>query len=460
MPKILHMHKLSSITIVTLLFCLLSNVTIFAQEKIIDEVIAVVGDNEILLSDIEHDYQQALMNGMSAATGDLKCKLLEEKLKQKLMINQAILDSIEVDENNVINQVDARINQFITNAGGKEKLEEYFNEPLQQIKEEQMDYMRDYMRMQQMQSKIIENIKPTPSQVRAYYRKTPKDSLPMVPVQYEIQKIAVYPRIDQKEIDRVKNKLRDFQKQVAEGRDFATLAVLYSEDPGSATTGGDLGWATRGTFVPAFANVAFNMREKNKVSKIVETEYGYHIIQLLDRKGDRIHVRHILMKPKITPEANKEAAERLDSISKLIKDSSYTFEEAALKFSMDKDTRNNGGLMVNPNTQSSNFQLSAIRQPRLAKEVQKLDEGEISHPFKIQDEKTGQDEYVIVKQKRKIAPHKANISDDYQLIQSIMTHKEEQKTISDWITEKSGSTYITIDDDWKTCPFEFKNWIK
>ncbi len=453
------MHKLSSITIVSLIFCLLSNVSAFSQQKIIDEVIAVVGDNEILLSDIEYDYQQALMNNMSAASGNLKCQLFEEKLKQKLMINQAILDSIEVDENNVINQVDSRINQFINNAGGKEKLEEYFNKPLRQIKEEQMKYVRDYNRMSLMQSTIVENIHPTPSQVRAYYRKTPSDSLPMVPVQYEIQKIAVYPTIDQKEIDRVKSKLRDFQKQVAEGRDFATLAVLYSEDPGSATTGGDLGWVTRGGLVPEFANVAFNMQEKNKVSKIVETEYGYHIIQLLDRKGDRIHVRHILMKPKVTSDANKEAMNRLDSISKFIADSSLTFEEAALRFSMDKDTRNNGGLMVNMQTQSSNFQLAAITQPRLAKELQKMDEGEISKPFKIMDDK-GHDVYVIIKQKRKISPHRANIRDDYQLIQSIMTQKEEQKAISDWIEEKSAETYITIDEAWKNCPFEFKNWIK
>jgi peptidyl-prolyl cis-trans isomerase SurA len=455
------MHKISKTLIATLIVTLFTGSFSIAQKNVIDQVIAVVGDNIILKSDIEYQYQQAVMQGVSAK-GNLKCKLFEQQLIQKLMLNQAVLDSIEINENSVINEVDRKMNVFIDRAGGKEKLEEWFNKSVIQIKKEQMQVVRDQMLTQSMQRNITEGIEPTPSQVRAYYRKTPQDSLPMVPIQYEIQKIAVYPKIEQKEIDRVKTQLRDFQRQVAEGRDFATLAVLYSEDPGSATSGGDLGWATRGTFVPEFANVAFNIREKNKVSKIVETEFGYHIIQLLDRKGERIHLRHILMKPKVSVKANKDAVSRLDSISSLINDDKMPFEEAALYFSMDKDSRTNGGIMVNARTQSSNFQLaelSSMGMSQIAKELQKLKEGEISKPFAIKDE-NGKDVYIIIKQKRKIEPHRANMSDDYQLIQNIMTEKKRNDAINDWIKNKQKETYVTIREEWEKCDFEFKNWIK
>lgn len=452
------MHTKTILLIAIIANVLFVSAPLISQKNIVDEVIAVVGDNAILMSDVEYQYQQAVMQGMSAK-GDLKCKLFEQQLIQKLMLNQAVLDSVEVSENNVISEVDRRMNEFINRAGGREKLEEWFNKSVLQIKREQMTVVRDQMLTESMQRTITEKIEPTPSQVRAYYRKTSQDSLPMVPVQYEIQKIAVYPQIDQIEIDRVKARLRDFQKQVADGRDFATLAVLYSEDPGSATSGGDLGWSTRGSLVPEFANVAFNMQEVNKVSKIVQTEYGYHIIQLLEKKGERVHVRHILMKPKVSPDANKEAIHRLDSVSKLITDEELTFEEAALYYSMDKDTRNNGGLMVNMRTQSSNFELAAIDEPQLAKELQKLKEGEFSKPLSIKDDK-GHDVFVIIKQKRRIDTHRANLKDDYQLIQSIMNEKRKQDAIEDWIKEKQLDTYITIGDDWINCDFEFKNWIK
>jgi peptidyl-prolyl cis-trans isomerase SurA len=443
--------------IITLSFCSFTS----AQQNVIDEVIAVVGDNAILKSDIEYQYQQAIMQGVSAK-GDLKCQLFEQQLIQKLMLNQAILDSVEVNENSVINEVDRKINMFIERAGGQDKLEEWFNKSVIQIKKEQMQVVRDQMLTQTMQQNITADINPTPSQVRAYYRKTSQDSLPMVPVQYEIEKIAMYPKVEQEEIDRVKTQLRTFQKQVAEGRDFATLAVLYSEDPGSATSGGDLGWATRSTYVPEFANVAFNMQEKNKVSKIVETEFGYHIIQLLDRKGERIHVRHILLKPKISSEANQNAISRLDSISQLVNDDKMSFEEAAMRFSMDKDSRTNGGLMVNAQSQSSSFQLSqlsAMRMPEIAKQVQRLKESEISKPFSMKDDK-GKDVYVIIKQKRQIEPHRANMSSDYQLIQNIMTDKKRNDAINDWINNKQQDTYVTIREEWQGCNFEYKNWIK
>ncbi len=431
----------------------------FAQKNLIDEVVAVVGDNAILRSDIEYQYEQALMEGVANYSGDMKCHIFEQILVQKLMLNQAKLDSITVSENEVVNQVDSRMNYFIQRIGDKEKLEEYFNKSMLQIKRDQMDMVRTQMMTQQMQREITKNIKVTPSQIRAYYRNLPEDSLPMVPTQYEMQQIVIYPKVEMEEIERVKTQLRDFQRQINEGRDFATLAVLYSEDPGSAAHGGDLGWYTRSGFVPEFANVAFNLQEKNKVSKIVETEFGFHIIQLIDRKGERINVRHILLKPKVSEKNRTEAKSYLDSIATYIDDKKFTFEEAALRFSMDKDSRSNGGVMVNPENGSTKFEIGQIPS-EIAKSIQNLKEGEMSRPFFMMDERKGKETYRLVVLKRKIAPHRANLADDYKLLQDMMEENMRDKTLKEWITNKQKETYITIDKNWRNCDFEYKHWLK
>lgn len=430
---------------------------IAAQTNVIDEVVAIVGDKPVLRSDIEHQYQQALMEGTNF-TGDAKCKIFEDQLIQNLLLTQAVLDSVEVSENEVVNEVDRRMNYFIQQIGDKEKLEEYFNKSILQIKREQMDMVRNQMMTQRMRGTITKDLKTTPAEIRLYYKNVIPDSLPMIPTQYELQQLSIYPPIDQKEIDRVKDQLRDFQKQVNEGRDFATLAVLYSEDPGSATRGGDLGWATRSTFVPEFATVAFNLQDKNKVSKIVETEYGFHIIQLLDRKGDRINVRHILIKPKVGSKDKEKAFARIDSISTMIKDKKITFEEAALRFSMDKDTRANGGLMVNEASGSSKFAIDEM-PPEVTKASQKLKEGEISAPFLMKD-KNGKDVYRVVLLKKKTDPHRANLVDDYQTLQNMLLQKKQQDTMENWVREKQKSTYISIDKSFVNCEFQYPGWGK
>jgi len=454
------MHRMKFVNYFFIVSCLivLSINNAHAQNNnTIDEVIAVVGDKPILLSDIEHQYQQALMEG-SSFEGDGKCKIFEEQLIQKLLLSQAILDSIEVGENEVVNEVDRRMNYFIQQIGDKEKLEEYFNKSILQIKKEQMEMVRNQMMTQRMQQEITKSIKVTPSDIRLFYRDINPDSLPTVPVQYEMEQISVYPPIEQKEVDRVKDQLRDFQKQVNDGRDFATLAVLYSEDPGSATRGGDLGWATRSTFVPEFANVAFNLQEKNKVSKIVETEYGYHIIQLIDRKGDRINVRHILIKPKVSAKAKERAFHATDSLANLIRTNQMTFEEAALRFSMDKDTRGNGGLMVNPQTNSPMFEMSQM-EPEIIKAVQGLKEGEFSAPFLMKD-RNGRDVYRIVLLKKKLESHKANPRDDYQLLQDMLIASKKKEKMHNWIKEKQRTTYISIKKEWSNCDFDYDGWGK
>ncbi|TRX62514.1 peptidylprolyl isomerase [Carboxylicivirga sp. M1479] len=446
------------IKISTLLLALtISYQVVEAQTNVIDEVIAVVGDNAILKSDIEHQYEQALVEGANYA-GDLKCHLFEQALISKLLLNQAELDSVEVGENEVVNQVDQRVNYFISQIGDKEKLEEYFNKSLLQIKRDQMEMVRTQMLTQRMQQEITKDINVTPADIRGYYRNLPKDSLPMVPTQYELQEIVLHPKVDQEEVDRVKAQLRGFQKQVNEGRDFATLAVLYSEDKGSATRGGELGWMPRSSLVPEFASVAFNMQDKKKVSKIVETEFGYHIIQLIDRKGERINCRHILIKPKINDEARKEAEATLDTIRGLIVDETMSFEEAALRFSMNKDSRTSGGQMVNPQSGTAKFQMSEI-PVAINKELQNLKEGEMSESFFMLDERKGKETFRLLKLKRKSPPHKASLKEDYQLLQSMLENSMRKETLDKWIIAKQLDTYITIDEKWVNCDFEYSNWI-
>jgi peptidyl-prolyl cis-trans isomerase SurA len=436
----------------------LSTSALYAQSNIIDEVIAVVGDNPVLLSDVEFQHQQAMMQGANFQ-GDLKCHIFEQLLLQNLLLEQAKLDSIEVSENMVIMQVDRQINEFVNRAGSKEKLEEWLNKPLHRIKSEQRVIVRNQMLTQQMQSDITGGVKVTPAEIRAFYRNTSPDSLPMVASQYEIQQITIFPKIDTEEIESVKSRLRDFQRQVAEGRDFATLAVLYSEDQGSAARGGELGFMARAELVPEFAQVAFNMQEPGRVSKIVESEFGYHIIQLIERQGDRVNVRHILLRPKAKPEAIMAARERADSIAGLIRQDSISFEVAALKYSMDKDTRINGGLMINPYDNSTKFEVQMI-PPAINRQLETMEVGSISDPFMMKDERLGKDYFSVIKLKSKTDAHRANINDDYQLIQTILENKKREEIFHKWIVTKQKESYISISPNWINCQFEFSGWNK
>lgn len=444
--------------IIAACIALMATTAIPAQKMLIDDVIAIVGDDAILRSDIEYQYEQALIDGANYG-GDMKCYIFEQMLIQKLLVNQAKLDSIEVGDNEVVNQVDARINYFIQQVGGQDKLEEYFNKPLQQIKRDQMELVRTQMITQKMQSEITKDIKITPGEIRRYFESMSEDSIPFISAQYELSQIVLYPAVDQAEVDRVKNRLRDFQKQVSEGRDFATLAVLYSEDPGSAARGGDLGWVTKSSFVPEFSAVAFNLQEKGKVSKIVETEFGFHIIQLIDRKGDRINCRHILLKPKVNADNKKTALDFLDTIVAALNNEKITFEEAAHRFSMDKDTRSNGGIMVNQNDGSMKFQLTEI-PAEIAKAIQGLQEGEFSKPFSMVDERKGRETYRIVLLRKRHEPHRANMREDYSLLQELMEERKRKDTIDEWIRKRQSEIYVNISPEWRNCDFQYKGWVK
>ncbi len=440
------------------LLLLAPSIASLGQRSTIDEVIAVVGDIPVLRSDVEYQYQQAMMQG-SSFPGDLKCHIFEQMLLEKLLLEQAKIDSIEVSENMVIMTVDRQINEFINRAGSKEKLEEWLNKPIHQIKAEQRTIVRNQMLTQQMQSSISSEVKVTPAEVRAFYRRSSKDSLPMVPTQFEIQQITINPVIEIDEIEKVKSRLREFQCQVSEGRDFATLAVLYSEDAASAARGGELGFMTRAELVPQYAQVAFNLQGVGKVSKIVESEFGFHIIQLIDRQGDRVNTRHILLRPKVKPEAITKAQQRADSISNLIREEKISFEEAALRFSMDKETRVNGGLMINPYDQSTKFEVQSIA-PAINRQLEMMKQGDISNAFMMKDERLGKDFFAVIKLKSKTEPHRANITDDYELLQAILENEKREESFHKWIERKQKETYISISPKWSNCKFEFEGWRK
>lgn len=436
----------------------LGTATLAFSQGVIDEVVAVVGEDAILLSEIEAQFLRMQAEGYDYE-GDLKCHILEQLLLNKLLLHQAKIDSITVNESAIISEVDATINYYIQNIGSKEKLEEYFNKPIAQYKEELKAVKMEQSLAQQMRREISNKVTVTPAQVRYHYRSLKEEDLPILPGQIEVEKIMIQPKIEQEEIDRVKEKLRTYQQKVKDGTDFAMLAILYSEDEASKSHGGELGFMGKGQLVPEFAEVAFSLRDKKKVSRIVETEYGYHIIQLIERRGNRVNCRHILLKPRVTETAKQYAIERLDSIKMMVDDEKHDFETAAFYFSEDKDTRTNGGLMANIQTGSSKFELTEL-PAEIAKLVEKMNPGDISEPFSMINSTNGKLEYVIIKLKTKTDSHIANIEQDYVEIKNLYEQEKQEEYFQEWISERQKETYISISKDWEGCDFENDGWVK
>ena len=391
--------------------------------------------------------------------GDPYCVIPEEIAVQKLFLHQAALDSIEVSESEVIQRVDQMTNMYIANIGSREKMEEYFNKTSSKIREALRDNAREGLKVQRMQQKLVGEIKITPAEVRRHFKDLPQDSIPYIPTQVEVQIITQQPKIPLEEIEDVKSRLREYTDRVNKGESFSMLARLYSDDRGTAINGGEMPFTGRGYLDPAFANVAFNLQDPNKVSKIVESEYGFHIIQLMEKRGDRIKVRHILLKPHVPEEALMAGTARLDSIADDIRNGKFTFEEAASVLSQDKDTRNNHGLLPNPQTNTSKFEMQEL-PPEIAKVVDKMKVGEISEAFTMIPQKTGKEECVIVKLKSRINVHKATISEDYQNLKEIVLEKRRDEMLDKWIREKQKHTYVRINENWKNCTFKYPGWIK
>jgi len=454
------MKKLVNFKFVVLFALLmLAGSVMYGQDHVIDEVVWVVGDEAILKSDVEEARMNAQYEGRKFE-GDPYCVIPEELAIQKLYLHQAVLDSIEVSESEVLQRVEMMTNQYIQMIGSKEKMEEYFNKTATQIREAMRENVKNGLTVQKMQQKLIGDIKITPAEVRRYFKDLPQDSVPYIPTQVEVQIITSQPKIPLDEIEDVKRRLREYTDRVNKGEmDFSTLALLYSEDKGSAMRGGEIGFKGRGELVPEYANVAFNLQDPKKVSKIVESEFGFHIIQLIEKRGDRINTRHILLKPKVNEKDLTSARVRLDSIADDIRKNKFSFDEAASIISHDKDTRNNHGLMPNPQTNTSKFEMQQLPQ-EIAKVVDGMNVGEISKAFTMVNEKDGKEVCAIVKLKSRINGHKATITDDYQNLKEIVMDKRREEMLEKWIVEKQKHTYVRINDNWKNCSFKYPGWIK
>ena len=441
----------------TLCAMLATAMPLVAQDNVIDEVLWVVGDEAILKSDVEQARLYYMMQGKSVE-GEPYCVIPEQLAIQKLFLHQAAVDSIEVTEQEVINAVENEINQRIAQIGSREKMEEYYSKTSTQIREELRETMRDRMIVEKMQYKLFEDIKVTPAEVRRGYEQMKEEDIPFVPTQVEVQIITQQPEIPLEEIERVKSELREYAERVNSGdAQFSTLAVFYSQDEGSARRGGDLDFFGRGEMVPEFSAVAFNLTDPNKVSKIVETEFGFHIIQLIEKRGDRVRARHILRKPEVSAENLKLSMEKLDSVAGDIRNGKMSFEEAVM-LSDDKNTRKNFGLMSNEMTLSSRFELQELPQ-EVARAVYAMKEGEISAPFVMID-KRGKEVCAIVKLKSRIEGHKATPTEDFQVIKDVIISQIKGKKLEEWIKEKQKSTYVRINGDWCDCEFQYPGWVK
>ena len=439
---------------------------------IVDEVIWVVGDEAILKSDVEAMRIQGQQEGMRWK-GDPDCSIPEQIAVQKLYLNQAIIDSVEVTESEITQGVEQYIENMISVIGSREKLEEYQGKTLSQIRSELRDSYRERQMVQGMQRKLVGDIAVTPAEVRRYFKDMPLDSIPFVPTEVEVQIITQQPRVEQEEINRVKERLREFTDRINKGEtSFQTLARLYSQD-GSARNGGELGYTGRAGWVPEFANVAFNLTDPKRVSKIVETEFGFHIIQLIDKRGDKVNVRHILLKPEISDDAIQKALNRLDSVANDVragtvpvalkpyfKGETFTFEDAVSVYSDDKDTRNNNGLMVNVTQESrtSRFKLADLPQ-EVAKVIDGLQVGEVSSPFEMINER-GKTVCAIVKLKSRTEGHKATITEDFQILKNMVLEKRRQEKLHQWVVNRIKSTYVRINERYRDCQFEYEGWVR
>ena len=430
-----------------------------AQSNVIDKIVAKVGNEYILKSEIETMYMQQTQ-GTYNNNADMRAEILEQLLIQKLLCAEATLDSIDVEVSEVDVQmaIQQRIDEMISTIGSQERLEQYFGQSLDEIIEDMIPSYRTMLIAQRMQSKIQENIRVTPAEVRAFYKEIPKDSLIEIPAKYVLQQIVVQPTISEGEKERCRSRLREFRDRISSGSSsFSTLAVLYSEDPGTAPRGGDLGYFGRAEMTKEFSEAAFNLKG-DKISKIVETEYGFHIIQLIDRKGDKISARHILLIPQPSAEDKDEAIKRLDTIRTMIMNNEVTFDEAARYFSTDKSTRSNGGLIMD-------MQTADIRLPRtsisgeMARVVNGLNVGEISTPF-IDYDARGREQLKIVKVKEYYPSHMANLEEDWNIFENMVLREKEQKTMVRWVEEKQKNTYISIDDEYKNANFHYDGWVK
>ena len=441
---------------ILLLLTLIIPAITFAQNNVlIDEVVANVGDNVILMSDIESQYVNYRMQGNIDNASAIRCQILDNLLFQKLLLTQAQLDSVEVTDQRVDSELDRRLRYYIAQFGSKEKFEEFYDKSIFEIKEEFREIIRDQMLTEQVQQNITMDVKITPSEVKAFYNRIPTDSLPLINTEYQIGQIVRKPEISQKELDIAREKIKGIRERVMEGESFETLAVLYSEDPGSAKEGGFIGTIGRGDTYPEFEAAAFNLKN-GEISDVIKSEAGYHIIQMIQRKGDYVDVNHILIRPKVNPYDLQDAFDYLDSIAGVIKSDTLSFEDAAKEYS-DDPGKINGGMMITPLSGSTWFSADEL-DPQVFFVIDKLEVGEISEAVKMTTEE-GTDAFRILYLKARTTPHRANLKDDYNKIQQWAQQEKETNALAKWVREKSEKTYVNIDEKYLQCTI-LQKWVK
>ena len=441
-----------------------ATITGFAQKNVIDEVIWVVGDEAILRSDVENQRLQLQYEGIRF-DGDPYCIIPEQIAVNKLFLSQAKIDSIYADESTVLRYVDRWVNFAINQMGSQEKLEEYYNgKRLSQIKEDRKKLVREQQVVEEMKNKIVGDIRLTPSDVRRYFSQISQDSLPMIPSTVEVAIVTMEPKIPVEDVDAIRARLREYTEQINKGEyTFSSLARMFSEDLGTAMRGGVTGLLSKMELAPEYATAAFALNDPNRISNIVETEYGFHIIQLIEKRGDRIDTRHILLRPKVSEQEIVKAIERLDTLYTDIVAGKLTFEEAATYISADKDTRNNKGLMVNKDEESQNLSTSKFEMQELPQGmgviIEKMAVGEISKPFRMKNA-SDKDIVAIVMLKSRVNAHQANVSDDYQALKSLVEGRKREELLKEWIVSKQKTTFVRIADGWRQCDFNYPGWIK
>lgn len=430
-----------------------------AGQQVVESVVAVVGNEVVYLSEIEGQVVQLKAERDPTPVEQLRCRIFEDQLIQKLFLDQARIDSIEVSPESVESDLNGRLTEYIRRAGSEQALESYFNKSMTEIRKDLREMLTNQYIVQETQGTIAQDITVTPDEVKKYFSSIPRDSLPLMPRKVQLSMISVEPPDMEASKAEVRQRLLDLRSRIINGDSFSTLAVLYSEDPGSAARGGELGFNTRGELAKPYAEAAWSLKQ-GVVSKIVETEFGFHIIQLVERKGDMVNSRHILMKPKLTQEQTEWSILKLDSIAALVRTDSLTFAHAAMRYSSDKATRANGGKMVsqNPSERVNWLTLDELsREVNLVVRNMKL--GEISEPFRTTDAK-GNNIYCIVRLDEEIPAHNVNMKDDYNFLAEAALRDKQGKMYEDWIREKIKRTYIRISDDFKGCTFHYSGWFE
>ncbi len=443
--------------IISILTCILVVTGLSAQRdyQVLDEIIAVIGEEVVLLSELETQKGQLMANGM-APGDDLDCLVMEAVLYERLLLHKARVDSVPVSEDMIQGELDRRISMFSQQLGGAEKLEEFYGKSIGEIRNEFHDAIEQQLLVQNMQQTIVADIRVTPADVGEFYKSIPEDSIPLIESEVEVSQILIKPKATPEAIQATKDKLEGYREEIQGGRDFATIAVLYSEDPGSATKGGELGLVGRGQMVSEFEQVAYNLNE-GEISHVFKSDFGYHLMQMIERKGDLFNARHILLKPKVTSEDLRLAKSRLAEIKTLVETDSLSFSAAAFKYSDDEGTRNNNGIIINPSTGSIRFAMKDL-DPQLFLVIDKMDVGEVSEPA-VMRSPSGDQAYRVLKLRYRSDAHKANLVEDYQLLQEMTKGNFTDSAVDTWLSKTIVNTYIRIDEGMEKCTFD-QDWTK